>query len=175
MPAKDSSKTHKPSHLKDLLLLFAIPIAIAVIAAVVVYVPRLLAKPQYDFIYATCPGYGCQYNYSVDSAGHISLDDVEPFNRSDKTASLRYYDASTDSTRSLTVGEAMQYRLNTSSRSPDGYTLAREEMSGGFLFWGDYDQGWYLKNGLKKKEVALATTTSYYFSDQLEFLGWVNK
>jgi len=74
----------------------------------------------------------------------------------------------------MTYQEARDYKLNKSSKSPDGYTLDREESSGGFLFWGDYKDGWYLKNGAKKKPVSLSINSSYY-SNQIKFLGWVEK
>lgn len=177
MSQSAGKKTNSNNHLKDLILLFAIPIAIAVFAAVVIYVPRLLADPKYDFIYSICDDYRCKNSYSVDSTDYITQDyysSSSNLNYYDRTASLRYYDSSNDSTRSLTLEEARRYRLNTSSKSPDGYTLARESSSSGFLFWGDYDEGWYLKNGAKKKKIELTTNNSYYSRD-VKFLGWINK
>lgn len=169
----NNEKSGTSSHLKDLLLLFAIPIAIAVFAAAVIYIPTLFAKPTYDFIYSVCEDYDCRNSYSVSSTGNVSQDSTNS-DYYNGTASLRYYDSSNDSTRSLSLEEAKGYRLNTSSKSPDGYTLARESSSGGFLFWGDYDEGWYLKDGAKKKKVELTTTSSYHSRD-IKLLGWVNK
>ena len=169
-------KTNSNSHLKDLILLFAIPIAIAAFAALVVYVPKLLANPKYDFVYSVCDDYHRKNSYSVDATGYVFQDYSTSSNLDyyDHTASLRYYDAASDSTRSLTLEETRRYRLNTSSKSPDGYTLIRESSSSGFLFWGDYDEGWYLKSGSKKKKVELTNNVSYYSRDA-NFLGWVNK
>lgn len=169
-------KTKINNQVKDLVLLFAIPIAIAVFAAIVIYVPRLLANPEYDFVYSYCDDYNCRNSFSVDSAGYVIQDynnssNLDYYNR---TASLRYYDSSNDSTRSLTLEEAKSYRLNTSTKSPDGYTLDRESSSSGFLFWSDNNEGWYLKNGAKKKMVELTTNDSYYSQD-VSFLGWVSK
>jgi len=178
--SNNNNKLGSNNQLKDLLLLFAIPIAIAVFAAAVIYVPRLFVNPKYDFIYSTCDDYSCRNSYSIDSTGYVSQDysnssNSDYYNRTyNRTASLRYYDSSNDSTRSLTLEEARRYHLNTSSKSPDGYTLARESSSSGFLFWGDYDEGWYLKNGAKKKKVELTTTGSYYSRDA-RLLGWVNE
>jgi hypothetical protein len=174
-----NSKTNKTnSHLKDILLLFAVPVAIAILAAVVIYVPQLLANPKYDFVYSTCEIYNCKNSYSVDSRGYIkqsytSSSKLDNYSRYDRTANLRYYDSSNDSARSLTIEEARRYKLNNLSKSPDGYTLTNESSNNGFLFWGEYDQGWYLKNGPKKKKVELTTTNSYY-SRNVKFLGWVN-
>ncbi|HSX32585.1 MAG TPA: hypothetical protein VLF43_04945 [Candidatus Saccharimonadales bacterium] len=162
------------SHIKDLLLLFAVPAGIAVLTAGIVYIPRLFANPTYDFIYSFCNDYRCSTNYSVDDTGSITQ---RSSNASDAgyysdRASLRYFDTSDNSSRSLTLQEAKRYQLNTSSKSPDGYTLTKQGSSGGFLFWDNYDEGWYLKNGGKKKSVMLANNNSYYSSD-ITFLGWV--
>lgn len=173
----DKEPRNSRSHLKDVALLFAVPIAVAIFAAAVIYIPRLFANPKYDFIYSICEDYRCSDRYWVDISGYIVHDSSSSssLNRYDRaTASLRYYDSANDSTRSLTLEEAQQYRLNTSSRSPDGYTLSRESSSGGFLFWDDYTEGWYFKNGVRKKRVELANNGSYYTRD-VTFLGWVNK
>lgn len=174
MPNSNHKKTS--SHLKDLLLLFAIPIGIAVFAAAVIYIPRLLANPKSDFIYSTCDDYRCRSSYSVDSSGNViqNYSSSQNLDYYDRNAELRYYDSSNDSTRSITLEEAKRFRLNTSSKSTDGYTLSRESTDSGFLFWGDYDQGWYLKNGAKKKKVELTNNDSYYSRD-VQFLGWVNE
>lgn len=170
MPA---NKPTQPSHLKDLILLFAIPIGIAVFAAMVVYVPSLFANPKSDFIYSSCSGHDCSNNFNIDGSGSISQYNTNRYNTTD-VATLRYYDAESDSTRSISIDDAQRYQLDTSSKSPDGYTLTREQSDSGFLFWGDYESGWYLKNGAKKKQIELSTNGSYYYGD-VKFLGWVNK
>jgi hypothetical protein len=173
MANQTTKKPNQPSHLKDLILLFAIPIGIAVFAAIAVYAPRLFANPKYDFIYSVCSNYNCNYDFNVDGSGYVSQYSM---NRDyyNGTSTLRYYNAKDDSTRSLTLEEAKRYQLNISLKSPDGYSLTREDSNSGFLFWGNYDSGWYLKNGAKKKKVELSTNGSYY-SRHVNFLGWINK
>ncbi len=166
-------KPNQPKHLKDLILLFAIPVGIAVFATVAVYVPRLLTNPTYDFIYSACANYDCNYDFNVDASGYVSQYST---NRDyyNGTPTLRYYNSKDDSTRSLTLEEAKRYQLNTSSKSPDGYSLKREENVSGFLLWGNYDSGWYLKDGSKNKKVELSTNDSYSSTD-VKFLGWIIK
>lgn len=173
MTSKTSKKPNQQSHIKDLVLLFAIPIAIALFAAIAVYAPRWFANPQYDFVYSFCSDYNCNYDFRVDSSGRVSQYSMnrDYFNG---ISTLRYYSAQDDSTRSLTLEEAKSYQLNTSSKSPDGYSLVRDNNDSGFLFWGNYESGWYLKNGAKKKNVELSTNSSYYSQD-INFLGWINK
>lgn len=174
MTNQTAKKTTPPNHLKDLLLLFAIPIGIAVFAAAVVYVPRMFARPTHDFMYAVCTSYEyCDTDYGVDDAGHVTALHANRNRPGANGASvLRYYNAKDDSSRSLSLEEAKSYTLNTSSKSPDGYSLAKEDSGRGFLFWGNYESGWYLKNGAKKKKIDLVTTDSYYTRD-VNFLGWI--
>jgi hypothetical protein len=167
-------QSQKPSHLKDLVLLFAIPIGIAIITAAAIYVPRLLADSKYDFIYSICGSYDCKDNYAVDATGRVIKGLVSPSNFSNSISTIRYYDAANDSTKSMTLEEAQKYKLNRSSKSPDGYSLAREDSDSGFLFWGDNGEGWYLKDGAKKKKIELTNNESYYSRD-ITFLGWVEQ
>lgn len=173
---KIMQKSKKPSHLKDLVLLFAIPTGIAIFAAAIIYTPRLLANPKSDFMYSLCNNYDCIDSYTVDSTGHVSKEFTNSTHSAyfGGTSIIRYYDASSDSTKSLPLEEARTYRLNTSSKSSDGYSLTREETGSGFLFWGDYDEGWYLVNGGKKRKVELSSNGSHY-SQEVKFLGWVEK
>ncbi len=161
----------RPGYVKDLVLLFTIPIGIAILAAAAVYVPRILAQPKTDFIYARC-SYDCSgAGVDVDSTGHVVVsdgfeDDFLP------TPTLHYYDAKDDMTRSLSFDESQRYRLNTSSKSPDGYNLVRESGGGGFLFWDEDSSGWLLKNGMKNRKLELDGGALRYSGD-VKFLGWV--
>lgn len=170
MPSKNSKKT---SHIKDLILLFSIPAGIAICVAAVVYIPSLLANPKYDFVYSVCSNYSCHYDFNIDDSGHVSQYSTDRDRYSD-TATLHYYSVKDDSTRTISIDEARRYQLNTSSKSPDGYTLSKEGNNSGFLFWSNYESGWYLKDGLKKKKIELSNNDSYYSRD-VKFLGWVNK
>lgn len=174
MPAK---KSNQPNRTKDLILFFAVPLAVVAIAMLIVYIPRLLASPQYDFIYSVCARYECDTDYKVDSLGNITQETDNSGYRSDGVASLRYYDTKNNSFKNLGSSEANQYRLNTSSKSPDGYTLSRDSSGGGgFLFWGSSsDSGWYLKNGMLKQQVDFSLAGYDYYSDNINFLGWVEK
>lgn len=175
MPEKIMQNPKTPSHLKDLILLFAVPIGIAVFAALIIYTPRLFANPKHDFVYSYCKNYNCRDSFNVDGAGHVTLKVNQTTNYNHyENSTIHYYSADSDSTRALTLEEARKYRLDTSSKSPDGYSLAKEESDSGFLFWGDYNSGWYLKNGVKKKPVELSSNDSYY-SQNINFLGWVEK
>lgn len=171
-----TTQTNRPRYLKDLLLLFSVPAGVAILAASVVYVPRLFAKPGYDFIYSACTSYGCRGGYAVDSQGFVERKTSNTADRivDDDIAELYYYSAEQDTAKRLTLAEARQYKLDTSLKSPDGYRLSHKTTESGFLFWGDYSAAWYLENGAKKKKVELTSNESYYAGD-VKFLGWVSK
>lgn len=169
-------QTNRPKYLKDLLLLFSVPVAITLLALGIVYTPRLLANPGYDFMYTVCTTYRCKDEYTVNSNGYIEHK-TNISNRiysDDQPAELYYYSTKQNNAKRITFEEAQSYKLDTSLRSPDGYSLTRETTGGGFLFWGDYSEDWYLKNGAKKKKVELTSNGSYYAGD-IKFLGWVSK
>lgn len=152
-------------HLKDIALLFAVPAAIAIVVVAVVYIPRLFAHPHYDFLY--CQGYECQANYSIDSAGKLSpTKDKRAY--INPSLGLYYYNVAHDSSRRISVSDTEVYRINTSTKSPDGYTFSEQSSDGGFLFWGDYNSNAVLKNGAKIKPLNLNITTEDDY-----FIGWI--
>lgn len=160
---------------RDLILLVSVPLILAAFLAAIVYLPQLLARPSYDFIYATCDSYRCSDEVNVRDGGVtiVNLQNQDSANKlvDDYKTSLRYYDVSKQSSRALTIDEARKYRLDNSSRSPDGYVLSHQSSSSGFLFWSEGNSQWILKSGLYKKPVDLTGPTSYY--DNVTFVGWV--
>ncbi len=171
MTAKNSSTR------RDLAILISVPLALAALLAAVVYIPQLLARPSHDFIYTTCSSYMCDKTVNVID-GTISVTARAINERSsytsDETMKMYYYDVSEESSRPLTTEEAQTYRLDSSSRSPDGYVLSRQtSSSSGFLFWSSgTGRGWMLKNGMFKKNIDLSTQDGYYDSS-VKFIGWV--
>lgn len=172
MTETNSAPPSKPTFVKDLIILFSIPLVIAIVAALIAYLPRILANPQYDFIYSSCDNYRCTGRLQVDSNGKVvAVDDEEQLLRGSRPQ-LLYYDVSDDSTKVISLAEAQRYELVKSSKSPDGYSLHRSQSNDGFLFWSSYDRSWYLKDGYKQKPINLTADGSYY-SSSFNFLGWV--
>ena len=91
-------------------------------------------------------------------------------------AQIYYYSVATNASRKITLTEASNYNLDPSNVSPDGYTLQQANTSdSGFLFWGSSgDSNWYLKNGLKKKQVNLLNNY-LYTGNVVDLVGWVQK
>lgn len=165
MTDKKQNSTALSKHWRDLLLLFAVPAAIAVLVIGVLYVPRLLAHPKYDFIY--CQGYDCPGDFTVTLDGTVTTTPKRNL-YSDPSTALYYYDTSRDSSRRLSLAGAQDYHVDASSRSPDGYQFVEQSHDSGFLLWGSYDRDVVLKNGAKVKPTSIngATTDNY-------LIGWV--
>lgn len=163
----------KSTTVRDIILLISVPLALIAILAAVVYVPRWMANPSYDFIYSVCESYRCSQRASVTNGVLVIEERGGDSNVrfDDPSLQLRYYDVSERSSRALTAEEAQQFKLDSASRSPDGYTLTRESSSSGFLFWSDSSSGWVLKDGLRKKSVELERQYSY--GNSITFIGWV--
>lgn len=177
MVAKNNpTKQKRPEYVKDLILLFSVPIGVAILAVAFIYGPQLFARPGYDFIYYVCNEYRCKYDYMVDQSGMLSIKEPrqsEPDIRSsNETPTLYYYDVGRDATRAITYEEARHLKIDASSRSPDGYTLTQENSSGSFLLWGRSDSGWYLKNGAASKKIDVDRYGMSYM-EQSKFLGWI--
>ncbi|HSX29545.1 MAG TPA: hypothetical protein VLE73_03220 [Candidatus Saccharimonadales bacterium] len=176
MPTKNTPSGARPTYIKDLVLLFSIPLAIAFLAGIAVYVPRLSAKPSYDFIYTYCPDYSCTTSYSMTGDGHVQQSKADISGFKPQHAQLRYFDTSANASRVISYDDAQHYTLINSSKSPDGYRLTRGTSDGGFLFWSDGGStSWYLENGWKKRTVQLVTGQNSYYSNDTTFLGWVQK
>lgn len=175
-----------PSSMKrEFLLFMSIPAGIILLVILFLFVPRLLARPVYDFIYTYCPDYDC-YNMVVDSSGIIANPNPSnPFNNSLRNGyentyrrnapDIYYYDIKQDAARRISLSEAGGYRLNSTSVAPDGYRLQQStDSGGGFLLWGySGDYQWYLQKGsLTKKSLHLEPQNSYH---DIKLVGWVEK
>ena len=167
MPQK-AQPNQARTHLKEIILLFSVPIGVIALVIAFLYIPRLFAHPEHDFIY--CEGYYCENAFSVDSNGHlVTKNTTDTYDRyAYREYSLRYYDVAKDSSRPVQPEDAQNYLLDPSSKSPDGYVLRRTANNGGFLLYGSYNSGWSLNKGLISKPLT-------FNSNDITFIGWISK
>ena len=155
------------AHVKDFALLFSVPLGAIVLILAFLYIPRFFAHPSYDFIY--CSGYYCESSYTVDPSGKLHVSDSMNDSRLSRNALLRYYDAARDTTRPLSSEEVSRYKLDSSSKSPDGYSLSKSGSNGGFLFWGsNYGDDWSLRKGIVARPIDLDT-----HGNDIHLIAWV--
>lgn len=157
-------RSQAKKHFREIVLLFSVPLAIIVAIVSFLYVPRIFANPGYDFVY--CSGYSCDNRFLVNPSGQLTIaTDSNRYRGSD--SNLYYYDVERDATRPIHGDEASRYKLDATSKSPDGYTLKQNSGSSGFLFWSDYSRSWSLSKGIVSQPITLGTD-----SDNT-FIGWV--
>lgn len=151
---KEGPQSKQNSSIKNFLLLFGLPVGLLIFSLLVLQLPRLFAQPNYDFIYAYCPSFGCSSTYRYEDGEIVRLQD-DGF---DHRAQLRYYNSANDSHRSVSLSEVNQLNLDDSSRSPDGYQLSYDRRSDtGFLFfYTSSDGGWSLNKDWRSKPISLA-------------------
>lgn len=175
---QSSKATAKPtSTKKEFLLFLSIPAGIILLVSLFLFVPTLLAKPGYDFIYTQCPDYDCSSTIVLGKDGLKSRPEIstEYNNYRLVEPEIYYHDTGRNASKRIDLNEANKYVLDASNVSPDGYTLTRGTSDGGFLFWGySSDSNWYLKKGsLQKKSLNLADND--YYSRDIKLMGWVEK
>ncbi len=167
-------KLNKSTYLKDLTILLAIPIGVIAFVSSVVYIPKLIANPEYDFVYSVCDNYMCSNDYAVSDLGYISEIKNDSQDSDLKPAYVRYFNTKNGSYSSISIQDFNNYHLINSSKSPDGYNLDNQNSINGALVFRNSDNQWYLKNGLLNKKVEL-TNDAYYYYGNVKFLGWVDK
>lgn len=161
---------------KKLLLILALasPVLLVVIAALVIYLPNLLVKPKYDFIYATQNNYGTQ-SFSVVN-GRVQQNSA-PFQNNYpyplSQPQLYYYNVAADKSTEISLADVQKFMLDPSSSSPDGFKIDYgSSYSGGFLLFGsynDYNTRVLDGHGLHKK------LNLGQLGYQVSILGWVIK
>lgn len=181
-----------------IVLAFALPIVLILVVWLSVYIPSLLVKTNYNFVYAVCDSgdayYGqyCQsylgQRYSVVD-GVLKEHDVEPdlkFRNEVIRGVMDFYsariflhDTQKNESREIRLAEAQQLELNTLLTSPDGVTISdgRSRNSGDFFYLfdgGGSTYGQYLVKGNSRKKMNIIGVSDYYSKrDGFDFLGWV--
>ena len=183
---------------KNAPLIFAIAVPIIMIAAVAlsIYIPRLTTHPNVKFLYTSSQNmYGYDYQYAVSDGKLVAHDNcngnpscistLETSLKNDPNKveypQLYLYDATTDSSKTISQTEAMSLSLDSSIKSVDGYTVGHTEnyngLVGMWIFGGpnsDYNSI-YLKKGSFSRKLVLDSEnngSAFYFGS-FGFLGWV--
>jgi hypothetical protein len=179
-----------------LYIALAAPILMIAIVAASIYLPNLFNKPQYDFIFAD----GHNYKYSVDNNGKLQKDInpanvppvpyppiYKPQNVTNNKAlplpaldKIYYYDIKKGIASEIDFAQAQSYKLNNNLESPDGYSIengGRNSSSAPFLFYSstDYSAYYLVGHGIHKKLNIPQMPNSYYYPQQINFIGWILK
>jgi hypothetical protein len=166
-----------------------LPIVFILIISLVIFLPSLSIKPQYNFLYTGRNDYynydgGYKNNYKVEN-GKIALDPVPPL--TDKNVIQKYkgdmakiylYDVKNNSSHEISFVEALKLNLDPGPSSPDGYTISYQYGHDGIfeLFGSGDNTGWSIVKGRGKKTlIGLSSGSSYsrWYDGDLKFIGWV--
>lgn len=177
-----------------LIIGLAIPLLMIAFVAISIYVPSMLARPAYSFIYSvkdTYDAYG--ENYYIENG--VIVKKTVPYPTStpaymypekrypESKAYLYQYDVKNNSAKEISFDEAKKLRLVSSKISPDGYTLDQGSYNNGvFEIFGGNAGGspdWYLRKGAVNKKVNLQFPLEgdryYYYNNNFRFLGWIEQ
>lgn len=172
-----------PKHSWVMWVLFIAPIVLFIGVMLAFYWPQMTARPQYDFVYATCSG-GCDDEIIVTKEGKVTT--VPPAAKDGETYILRggsdgvkffRYSQQRQESDELSIEEVNALQLTTNRRSKDGYALVRHDsVDSGILFFYSHDNrqtGWTLQKGRTYKPVYLQGDVNSYYARDILFIGWV--
>jgi hypothetical protein len=175
-----------------LLVGIALPIVFILVISMIVFIPSLSIKPQYNFLYlkSNSPYY---YNYNQELIGyalennHLSLKPLPKTpdvaykgdGNGDITRPLLYlYDVKNNTAHQVEFDEAKNFVLDPGPSSPDGYTVSYQYGNSGIfeLFGSGGNQSGYViskGNASKKLSGLNYSGYGYYNSGDFHFIGWV--
>lgn len=140
----------------------------AVIATVVsIYLPGFLVNPRYDFVYFKPGVMNSVYHVEKDRNGKGTIKKRSSSSNKNADTTLYVYDVSSRSSRVITFEEAETLNIDSSSTSPDGFTVI-----GAGKDRKDY-RSRYLQKGAVRKKINIDLVGPSYFNFQI--VGWIVK
>lgn len=147
-----------------------LPILLVIFVVVTSYIPSMLVKPQYNFLYTDK-----SYDYDakvINNKLQLTQTTVNYNNnyyyKTPVEPTFYVYDQKTNSSKTISSTEAQSLKLDSSNKSPDGFTVGTNDSSYSYFpfFYGGNRGGYYLQGkGLNKK----IDSTNYNFN----FVGWI--
>lgn len=172
-----------------LIIGIALPILFIAIVAVVIFIPSMSVKPQYNFLYSTD---GDRYSYGeiyknsfIVQNGKITKKAVpvpanigipkESFVYKGDEPEIYLYDVKENTSRKISFEEAQKLNLDSGPSSPDGYTIKFDYSNNGILeiFGSDgNNSGYFISkgNGVKKLN---GLVQNYYWENNFKLIGWI--
>jgi len=170
-----------------LLVGITLPILFIIFISIIIFVPNLFIKPQYNFLYSNNDfyyTYDQQYlnSYSVEG-GHLVATRLraspDPYVvYKGENPPLFLYDVKNDSTHQITFAETQNLNIDAGPSSPDGYVVDYQYRNSGIfdLFGSNNGQSGYVisKGGASKKlHILNSDSYTYYNSGKVKFIGWI--
>ena len=164
---KHIDRKHLPT-----LIAMSVPVVFILALVFVLYVPSLLVRPQYDFIYADT----YYHDYTVENGKIVqqTTDRWFPgsYSNPEASAQLHRYNVKDRKSQTISLADAQKLKIAPGETSPDGFEWSDSSSSGsGFwpLFWSGGSSTPSLKgNGATFRLDGL--DISYY---RVKIIGWV--
>lgn len=166
--------------LKNLPLIIglAIPALMVIFIAIVVYIPPLFVKVNYNILYIYPNDYSCSQQFYLNS-GKLDLRDnsndyYKKYAQCDFKAFV--YDVLKEESRQISIEEAKNLYVYSETKSPDGFEIVSGGYDGGgfFPFYyhsSDYGSKYVQGHGISKK-IKIQSIGNWNSS---RIIGWVNK
>ena len=180
----------------------AIPVAMVLLIAGMVYLPRLFMGtpvPAYDFVYAqgenvlypsqmsyaTYPNNPCALHYyAIEKGLLVKKPNTQPTENTmycksqpvvDVEPTFYRHDTIANKSTQLSFEEASMLLYVTGPKSPDGFEVVHGGRGGFFpFFYGSYDySSQYLKKGSSIQKLDMQIASDRYYNGGENNLGWV--
>lgn len=161
---------------KNLALIIALvlPILMLIFVIGLIYLPRTILHPHYNFLYATGVDYYWPSQYIVKNNQLIKQSPPQP-NQVHSNEELYLYDVRTDEITQINYATAEQFRLDPNPVAPDGFRIAHGAGDSSFFSLFFFSSPSYntrfLQNGDYSKRLKLKLVGQFY--NNFHFIGWV--
>lgn len=146
-----------------------LPIFLILFVVITAYLPSLFVKPKYNFIFASGNLYDYDLKVVASKVTSTPIYRSNDYRNTPREPDLFVYDSKNKKSTAISLSQAQGYNLDPSSKSPDGFTVGRNESDNYSFFpffYGGSRRGVYLQGkGLNAK----VSDQDYNF----KLLGWV--
>ena len=160
----------------------SIPVAMILFVSASIYIPGLLIKPKFNFLYSIDNNsyYDDSHQYAI-SSGKIIRKELDLSKRRNSFApnedpKLFIHDVAKNESLEISFAEALRLDLDPNIKSPDGFEITNGGRGGGFFpfFYSpgtDYNAKYLKGRSLGKKlNLQIGPQQNYY---SFYFLGWI--
>ena len=163
----------------SLIIGLAIPVAMIVLIAAGIYLPRLFTTvdpARFDYLYVVGPQ--DPYNLPVVRNGRL-VQEQRPipkhYTPREDDPHFFIHEVGSNKSREITFEKAQELQLDSSAASPDGYTLERGRRGSWFPFdYGyDYSKQYLVKDHYAKEQNLELDRSGYYYYGNFRLLGWI--
>ncbi len=150
------------------------PVFAVVLVLGIVYLPRLLLQPEYNFLYVA-NSYPVGPQYFVKDQGLLKIQEEYGHNSLWEVPKLYVYDTRNDKSKEVSYEEAMKFKLDSSNTAPDGYKIIRrKEGESGSRSIFSYERSvisHYIRGKGLFKRLKLQGQSRFF--DLVYFVGWI--